>query len=49
MPKITESDVQRDASTGENKPCGPYEALLFSDTGGLTQFGAEAQSVYDPE
>lgn len=40
MPKITESTVKRDSSDDHNDPCGPFEALLFSDTGGLTQFGA---------
>ncbi|MEC3859968.1 cupin domain-containing protein [Mesobacterium sp. TK19101] len=37
MPKITEDTVRRDSDNGV---CGPFEALLFSDTGGLTQFGA---------
>ena len=37
MPRITETTVHRDSGDGA---CGPYEALLFSDTGGLTQFGA---------
>ncbi|MCR8548428.1 cupin domain-containing protein [Salipiger sp. P9] len=37
MPKLTETTVRRDAGDGS---CGPYEALLFSDSGGLTQFGA---------
>ena len=37
MPKITETEVRRDSGTGN---CGPYEALLYSDTGGLSQFGA---------
>jgi len=37
MPKITEATVKRDSGDGV---CGPFEALLFSDTGGLTQFGA---------
>ena len=37
MTVITEEDVQRDSGDG---PLGAFEALLFSDTGGLTQFGA---------
>ncbi len=37
MPKITEATVTREQLSGI---CGPAEALLFSDTGGLTQFGA---------
>lgn len=37
MPRITEDDVQRESGEG---PLGPFEALLFSDSGGLTQFGA---------
>lgn len=37
MPIITEDTVQRKSGGGA---LGAYEALLFSDTGGLTQFGA---------
>lgn len=37
MPKLTETTAQRDTGTGV---CGPFEAVLFSDSGGLTQFGA---------
>lgn len=37
MPRITEATVER---AREDGVCGPSEALLFSDTGGLTQFGA---------
>lgn len=37
MPIITEDTVKRDAGNGA---LGAYEALLFSDSGGLTQFGA---------
>lgn len=40
MPIHTPATVTRDASENLGNPCGPYEALLFSDTGGLTQFGA---------
>ncbi|MDU8910267.1 cupin domain-containing protein [Aestuariicoccus sp. MJ-SS9] len=37
MPIITETDVKREGGSGA---IGTYEALLFSDSGGLTQFGA---------
>jgi uncharacterized cupin superfamily protein len=37
MPKITEATVRRARDDGI---CGPAESLLFSDSGGLTQFGA---------
>lgn len=37
MPVFTEHSVLQDEVDGF---CGPAEALLFSDTGGLTQFGA---------
>ncbi len=40
MPKITSDTVKTDASDDTNNPCGAYRAELFSDTGGLTQFGA---------
>ncbi|SFI55067.1 cupin domain-containing protein [Celeribacter neptunius] len=38
MPKFTPTTVRRDS--GATAACGPYEALLFSDSGGLSQFGA---------
>lgn len=37
MPIITEDTVKRDSGDGT---LGAYEALLFSDSGGLSQFGA---------
>ncbi len=40
MPVHKSETVKRDQSDGAGNPCGPYEALLFSDAGGLTQFGA---------
>lgn len=40
MPIIRPDTVLREASDGKGNPCGPFAALLFSDTGGLTQFGA---------
>ncbi|PTQ72600.1 cupin domain-containing protein [Celeribacter persicus] len=38
MPKFTPQTVRTDS--GHSAACGPYEALLFSDSGELTQFGA---------
>lgn len=40
MPIITETTVKTDTQNDPNDPCGPYSAQFFSDTGGLTQFGA---------
>lgn len=40
MPKFTETTVQRRRQEAAGHPCGPHEALLYSDSGGLTQFGA---------
>lgn len=40
MPIHTPETVRRDGSDDTDDPCGPYEALLYSDSGGLTQFGA---------
>jgi uncharacterized cupin superfamily protein len=40
MPIHTPATVTREVSDGTGNPCGPFEALLFSDAGGLTQFGA---------
>ncbi len=40
MPIFTLDTAKTDASDGVGHPCGPYRALLFSDSGGLTQFGA---------
>ena len=37
MPVFSPKTVTRDSGDGA---CGPFEALLFSDSGGLTQFGA---------
>ncbi|NVK46226.1 MAG: cupin domain-containing protein [Rhodobacteraceae bacterium] len=37
MPKVTPDTATKEKGT---TICGPYEALLFSDSGGLTQFGA---------
>ncbi|MCA0963774.1 cupin domain-containing protein [Salipiger bermudensis] len=37
MPKFTEATARRDTGAGV---CGPFEAVLFSDSGGLSQFGA---------
>ncbi|MGR3379053.1 cupin domain-containing protein [Salipiger abyssi] len=38
MPKFTPETARTEQNT--DGPCGAYEALLFSDSGGLTQFGA---------
>lgn len=40
MPKITETTVRRRRHEAAGHPCGPHEAFLYSDSGGLTQFGA---------
>ena len=40
MPVFTNQTAKTDESDGNGHPCGPYRALLFSDAGGLTQFGA---------
>ncbi|MBU3035088.1 cupin domain-containing protein [Tritonibacter mobilis] len=40
MPVFSKETAKTDSSDGEGDPCGPYRALLFSDSGGLTQFGA---------
>ena len=40
MPVITRHAARSDISDGQGNPCGPFRALLFSDSGGLTQFGA---------
>lgn len=38
MPRITEDEVTRE--NGISEALGQWETLLFSDSGGLTQFGA---------
>lgn len=45
MPKITPDTVQRKSGAAGQSPCGPYEALFFSDSGGLTQFGALVETL----
>lgn len=40
MPHFPLSHALTDHSDGTGSPCGPSRALLLSDTGGLTQFGA---------
>lgn len=42
MPKFTETTAQRETGDGA---CGPFEAVLFSDSGGLTQFGAFLETL----
>ena len=40
MPIHRPDTVTSKEDTGPCPPCGPYRALLFSDAGGLSQFGA---------
>ena len=40
MPIITPETVQIETITANDTPCGPARGLRFSDSGGLTQFGA---------
>lgn len=40
MPIFSKHTAKTDSDDGTGNPCGPYRALLFSDSGGLTQFGA---------
>jgi uncharacterized cupin superfamily protein len=44
MPIICAADALKDGAAGG--PLGTYEALLFSDSGGLTQFGAFVETLY---
>ncbi|GAA3865809.1 cupin domain-containing protein [Celeribacter arenosi] len=45
MPKFTPETVRKDSHDGVGHPCGAFEALLFSDSGGLTQFGAFVETL----
>lgn len=40
MPILTSATVDVETITANDTPCGPTRMLRFSDTGGLTQFGA---------
>ncbi|OUS07990.1 cupin [Rhodobacterales bacterium 52_120_T64] len=40
MPKFTPDTAKTKSHDGKGDPCGPYEAILFSNSGRLTQFGA---------
>ena len=40
MPIHRPDTVLTKSSDGKGSPCGPFQALRFSDAGGLTQFGA---------
>ena len=40
MPVFSKETAKTESDDGAGNPCGPYHALLFSDSGGLTQFGA---------
>jgi uncharacterized cupin superfamily protein len=44
MPIIRAADALKDGAAGG--PLGTYEALLYSDSGGLTQFGAFVETLY---
>jgi uncharacterized cupin superfamily protein len=43
MPAFRAADVERE--TGEHPRLGSYEALVFSEAGGLTQFGAAVETL----
>jgi uncharacterized cupin superfamily protein len=47
MPVIRQEDAPLESwsGTGANAELGPYEARLFSDAGGLTQFGAFVETL----
>jgi len=40
MPHFSQHEALTEVSDGAGNPCGPFRAILLSDTGGLTQFGA---------
>ena len=40
MPHFPMDKALTEESDGTGNPCGPYRAILLSDTGGLSQFGA---------
>jgi len=40
MPIITEATAQTEQITADDTPCGAATGIRFSDSGGLTQFGA---------
>ncbi|HCI09126.1 cupin domain-containing protein [Ascidiaceihabitans sp.] len=40
MPVFSKETAKTESDDGAGNPCGPYHTLLFSDSGGLTQFGA---------
>jgi uncharacterized cupin superfamily protein len=47
VPVIGQEDAPLESwsGTGTNAELGPYEARLFSDAGGLTQFGAFVETL----
>lgn len=45
MPKITPDTARIETDDGKGHPCGPYRSILFSDSGGLTQFGACVETL----
>ena len=36
MPVFSKETAKTESDDGAGNPCGPYHALLFSDSGGLT-------------
>jgi uncharacterized cupin superfamily protein len=45
MPIITPATVRVEDAGHPQHPCGPTQMLRYSDTGGLTQFGAYVQTL----
>ncbi|WP_106744861.1 cupin domain-containing protein [Yoonia maritima] len=45
MPIIRANEAQRDEPEKTHAVLGPYSARLFSDSGGLTQFGAFTETL----
>ena len=45
MPKVTPETAKRESGDGVDDPCGAFEALLISDSAGLTQFGAFVETL----
>ncbi len=45
MPKHTLQTAQSEEGDGTDDPCGPFKATLFSNSGGLTQFGCFLETL----
>jgi len=45
MPIITKAAAKRESDDGKTNTCGPFEAILYSDSGGLSQFGAFVETL----